>query len=59
MNDFNTRRVATIFKELESIAERTAEIAMSSYSDENKKNLIGPLMKRHGELIAEAKKLLG
>ena len=43
---------------LQEIADNTLQIAMATYSDENKKSLIAPLMKRHADLVAEAQELL-
>ncbi|EAA4588642.1 hypothetical protein V7J41_004172 [Salmonella enterica] len=58
MNDFKTRRLNTIHATLQEIADKTLEISMSTFSDENKQKLIEPLMKRHAELIVEAQELL-
>ncbi|EFC4197835.1 TPA: hypothetical protein N6X75_003570 [Escherichia coli] len=58
MNNFDTRRLHTIHMSLQEIADNTLQIAMATYSDENKKSLIAPLMKRHADLVAEAQELL-
>lgn len=58
MTDFKTRRLKTIHDSLQEIADKTLEIAMSTYSEENKQKLIAPLMKRHAELINEAQEIL-
>ncbi|QTA20550.1 hypothetical protein FYK18_24345 [Escherichia albertii] len=58
MNDFDTRRLHAIHMLLQEISDKTLQIAMSTHSDENKKSLITPLMKRHADLVAEFQELL-